>query len=267
MNYLRLKIIKLVENEYLIRNDFETFKIFYRFFLFRPVFKFKIPPFLFEYFIYIIALVFFRLKINLLFSKNLNDKFLIKRIGAGNYPNIITLKKNSCGKIIIEKEFHSKDIFKKELKYLLEYCKNSAGINFPFFVVHKNYLEYHFINHPCLALEIKQKKYSKTQIINIFEKISFSLDKMYGSKNKCLIHGDLTPDNIYIADDKIYFIDYSDSEIYFKDFDKFTLLNKMLKDYGENKKRILNYLNKYNLDKSEFRRHLENKKMIKHHKL
>jgi len=267
MNYLKLKIIKLIENEYLIRNDFETFKIFYRFFLFRPVFKLKILLFLFERFIYTLAFVFFKLKINLLFSSSLDNDFLIKRTGVGNYPNIITLKKNNQERIIIKKEFHNKNILERELNYLSKYYKNNAGINLPFFIAHKNYLEYCFINHSCLALEIKQRKYSTIQIINLFEKISSSIDRLYKSKNKCLIHGDLTPDNIYIINDKIYFIDYSDSEIYFKDFDKFTLLNKMFKDYGKNKKEIINYLKKYNLDRIEFWKHLENKKITKHHKL
>lgn len=267
MKYLKLKVAKLVENEYLIRNDFETFKIFYRFFLFRPVFKPKILLFFFESFIYIIALVFFKLKINLLFSKNFNNKFLIKRIGTGNYPSVVTLSKDTHKKLVIKKKFNNKNIFERELKYFSEYYNNDTAINLPSFIFHKDFTECFFIKAPSLSIEIKHGKYSKKQIFNIFEKISFSLNILYGSKNKCLIHGDLTPDNIYLISGKVYFIDYSDSEIYFKNFDKFTLLNKMLKDYGENKKKILNCLDKYSLNEPEFWKHLKSKKIIKHHKL
>ena len=263
MKYINLKVSVLAGDKCLIKNDFETFNLFYNFLLHRPAFKHKLLVYVFDFFVYFTAIIFFKTKINLLFSKNLAEDFLIKKTGSGNYPNSIILKRKEQNKLIIRKEFCNKDFLEKERKYFLKYQKNNTKISLPFFIFSDNYLEYLFINHPSLKMEINCGKYSKSQILNIFEKISSSLDILY-KKEKCLIHGDLTPDNIYLLNDKIYFIDYSDSEIYFKDYDKFTLLKKMLRNYVKNNKEIIYYFNKYNLNKNLFWEHLKCKKIKKH---
>ena len=263
MKYINLKVKELVGDGCFIRNDFETFKLLYNFFLHRPPFQLKILVYFFDFFIYFIAIIFFKTKINLLFSKNLTEDFLIRRAGSGNCPNVIILKRNKYSKPTIRKEFSNKDFLKMEQEYFLKYYKNDAGINLPFLTFNSNYLEYPFINYPSLKMEINRGRYSKSQILVIFKKISSSLDILY-KKEKCLIHGDLTPDNIYLLDDKIYFIDYSDSEVYFRDYDKFTLLKKMLKSYLKNEKEISNYLDAYNLNKNSFWRHLKHKQIAKH---
>ena len=263
MKYINLRVKELVGDECFIRNDFETFKLFYKLFLHRPSFKLKILVYFFDFFIYFISIIFFKTKINLLFSKNLTEDFLIRKTGSGNYPNVIILKRNKQNELIIKKKFSNKDFLEREQEYFLKYYKNDAGINLPFSTFSSNYLEYPFINHPSLKMEINHGRYSKNQIFVIFKKISLSLDILY-KKEKCLIHGDLTPDNIYLFNNKIYFIDYSDSEIYFRDYDKFTLLKKILKSYLKNEKEISNYLNKYNLNRNSFWQHLEHKQIAKH---
>jgi len=81
-----------------------------------------------------------------------------------------------------------------------------------------------------------------------------------------LIHGDLTPDNIYYNTNSIYIIDYADSHVFDKDYDKFILLKRLISDYFgiENKELIEKYA-KFDISKIKtFEMHYQHLLAIKH---
>ncbi|MCK5122940.1 MAG: hypothetical protein KAQ87_02225 [Candidatus Pacebacteria bacterium] len=252
------------KNKYIIKNDFESFSLFYMYFLFRPQFRLstlkKIFS-IFDKFLFKILKLFFILKINKLFfiffkRKYLNKEFLIQRIGTGRQPSIVELSKNDKQYYIIKK-FHNAHLFKKEVLFLQKYFENKSSIKFPAYkIVNNNQIRYEFIQIQNLATQIRLGYFKFEEIIDIYNSFCNSLDKLFKNQTT-LIHGDLTPDNIYYHKNNFYVIDYSDSHLYDKDYDKFILLERLSSDYFMigNKKKIREF-NKFSKSKIKlFRTH------------
>lgn len=224
------------KNKYIVKNDFESFSLFYLYFLFRPQFKSNIIKkmfFVFDKSLFRILKLFFISKINRLYlfkKKFLNKNFLVQRIGTGKRPSIIELYKSNEQYYIIKK-FHDTCFFKKEILFLQKYFKNKSSIKFPAYkILDNNQIQYEFIQTQNLATQIRLGYFKFKEIIDIYNSFCNSLDKLFKNQTT-LIHGDLTPDNIYYYKNNFYVIDYSDSHIYDKDYDKFILLERLISDY------------------------------------
>lgn len=222
------------KKKYVVRNDIEAFSFFYLYFLFRPKFKVHIVKkifFVFDRLILTTLKLFFIVKINNFFpTKRLNEKYLIKRNGVGNWPSIIKLYKDD-EKYYIVKIFSNQHFFNKEVTFLQKYFINKTSIKFPNYrIIHNNQIQYEFIPIMNLATQIRLGLLNYREIIHIYKKICEFLDLLYKDQI-VLIHGDLTPDNIYCFKKDFYIIDYSDSHTYNKDYDKFILLKRLIEDY------------------------------------
>lgn len=270
--------IQFRNNKYLVRNDIESFLLFYEIFLFRPRMRTRFMLNIIDLLVIPIIKVVFRLKVNYLFKKmQLKDNFLISRNGNGSFPNRIFLIENNS-KYNIVKRFHSNKIFNNELSFLRQYKNNPSGINVLRYAINKdgNSITYEFLKMKNFSTLIMEGKYSKKKLIKLYEKISSELDKFYRYETKALIHGDLVPCNIYINDNKIYIIDYSDTEYYDTKYDKYTLLIMMLTDMSVNKQQgtICKYftgeeINKYKVHflKKKRQKHTSEKEYTWHEKL
>ena len=223
------------KKKYLVRNDAEAFSLFYSYFLFRPRFKINLCKklfFILDQVIFRILKLCFTLKINTLFPlrKSLNEKFLIKRTGGGSWPCTIELYKKK-NKYYIIKNFSDKHSFEKEILFLQKYYVNESSIKFPEYeIIGNNQIQYEFIPGTNLATQIRLGVFNFFELIDLYRRICISLDVLYKDKI-VLIHGDLTPDNIYYYKNDIYILDFADSHIYDKDYDKFTLLKRLISDY------------------------------------
>jgi thymidylate kinase len=223
------------KKKYIVRNDAEAFSLFYSYFLFRPRFKINLFKKLFcivDRVVFRILKLCFTLKINTLFPlrKSLNEKFLIKRTGGGSWPCTIELYKNK-NKYYIIKNFSDKHSFEKEVTFLQKYYVNESTIKFPAYeIIGNNQIQYEFIPGTNLATQIRLGGFNFFELIDLYNKICISLDILYKDKI-VLIHGDLTPDNIYYYKNELYILDFADSHIYDKDYDKFTLLKRLISDY------------------------------------
>ena len=88
------------------------------------------------------------------------------------------------------------------------------------------------------------------------------IDCFYAYQETCLIHGDLTPDNVYYVDGVFYLIDFSDSEFYLSSFDKYTFLKRAFEDFGFPLIKLKNYFLPDEIEKLET--HLKSKNDAKH---
>ncbi len=103
------------------------------------------------------------------------------------------------------------------------------------------------------------------ELIDLYKKICISLDLLYKDKI-VLIHGDLTPDNIYYYKNDLYILDFADSHIYDKDYDKFTLLKRLISDYfGIENNELVNKFSMFDTLKiKSFERYYQHLLAIKH---
>lgn len=260
----------LKKNKYIVRNDAEAFSLFYSYFLFRP--RFKINPikkifFIMDRFFLEILKICFTLRITDLLPsrKCLDENFLIKRTGGGSWPCTIELYKDHDRYHII-KTFSDKDSFEKERSFLQKYYFNESSIKFPEYnITGNNQIRYEFIPAPNLATQIRSGAINFLEIIDIYNKFCTSLDLLYKSQ-VVLIHGDLTPDNIYYNTNSIYIIDYADSHVFDKDYDKFILLKRLISDYsGIENKELIEKFATFDISKiKSFEMHYQHLLAIKH---
>jgi len=160
--------------------------------------------------------------------------------------------------IIIIKTFSDKDSFEKERSFLQKYYVNESSIKFPEYDIIGNIqIRYEFIPAPNLATQIRSGALNFSEIIDLYNKFCTSLDLLYKSQI-VLIHGDLTPDNIYYYKNNIYIIDYADSHVFDKDYDKFILLKRLISDY-------FGIENKEQIEKICYVRHIKNKIIEMHY--
>jgi thymidylate kinase len=260
----------LKKNKYIVRNNAEAFSLFYSYFLFRPRFRInsmkKIFVIIDRLFLKIFKLV-FALRITNLFPsrKCLNENFLIKRIGGGSWPCTIELHKDHERYHII-KTFSDKDSFEKEISFLQKYYFNESSIKFPGYnIIGNNQIRYEFMPAPNLATQIRSGALDFSEMIDLYNKFCTSLDLLYKSQI-VLIHGDLTPDNIYYYKNNIHIIDYADSHVFDRDYDKFILLKRLISDYfGIENKELIEKFAMFDISKIEsFEMHYRHLLAIKH---
>lgn len=260
----------LKKNKYIVRNEAEAFSLFYSYFLFRPRFKINSIKKIFfvmdRFFLKILKLCFTLRITDLLPSRKCPDEnFLIKRTGGGSWPCTIELYKDHDRYHII-KTFSDKDSFEKERSFLQKYYFNESSIKFPEYNITGNeQIRYQFITAPNLATQIRSGALNFSELIDLYKKICTSLDLLY--KNQMvLIHGDLTPDNIYCYQNNIYVIDYADSHVFDKDYDKFILLKRLISDYfGNENKELIEKFAMFDISKiKSFEMHYQHLLAIKH---
>lgn len=253
--------IKLKKGKYYVRNDLVSFLIFYRYFLFRIQIPYYIYSILNPINILVIKL-FFHLRLNtLLKTSKLNDKSLVIRKSKAKNPSIVKLIKKKNGKLYIQK-FNSHEILKKEVDFYEKYKENRSRIKVLPVVLKKNYLEIEFLEQESLLTMLLERRIKRKDFFNIVEIFIKELDLFYAGKEKCLIHGDLFPSNIYYLDGVFTLIDYSDSEIYFPKFDMYIFLKNVFKFYGIEESKIKSYFVFKEIEK--FEKHQEEKNVSKY---
>lgn len=229
-----------------IRDDYDTFL----FFLKHLHHGYEVPFFkrssYFRYFFNKIYdnLVFFLFifRIEHFFTKStyLKEDFLVKIEGSGNWPNTITIKKEK-GELWVYKKVHSNKRFEKEKSFYEKYKNNESSFNLPKSFFYKNNLiKIEFLEAPSLQKLLKKGLCSNKKILNYFEKIISSLKNFYPNNEKSLIHGDFTSNNLHLSD-KYYLIDYSDSFVYERGYDIYSLYLNMSQYISRGKlKEIIN---------------------------
>lgn len=260
----------LKKNKYIVRNNAEAFSLFYSYFLFRPRFKINSIKRIFfimdRFFLEILKLC-FTLRITYLLPsrKSLHENFLIKRTGGGSWPCTIELYKDNDRYYII-KNFSDTDSFEKERSFLQQYYSNESSIKFPEYkITGNNQIRYEFIQAKNLATQIRSGSLDFPEIIDLYKGFCTSLDLLYEGQI-VLIHGDLTPDNIYYYKNSIYIIDYADSHVFDKDYDKFILLKRLISDYfGIENKELIEKFATFDISKiKSFEMHYQHLLAIKH---
>lgn len=229
-----MKYIKF--SKYLIRNDLESALVFYDYFLFRPLSGNNFVKYILRFsdpFIKSFLHFLFALRLNNCLTKNDSEKnfviFRKNKRGLYGEPDIY-LKKNS-NRLVLVKEYKDGKILDKEIKFLSTYKDKTSKILFPQFSrINDVEAEVEFLRLKTLASQLCSGEISKAQLFVIFHEMSKALDALYigYSDKKCLIHGDLSPTNVFAADNAFYVIDYADCHVYEKNFDKFNFLKTLL---------------------------------------
>lgn len=243
-----------IKQKYLVMNKLEAVILFYNYFLFRPRIFFaparkivKVINFLMILFIKIVYLF----KLDRCFKKKMvNENFLLQRVGVGNQPNTIRVHNDG----VVTKSYGSEKKFANELRFLEKYSINNSNIiKLPSYSVSNECLCFDFIKSKNLATDIREGKYSNKTIFEIVNKLMSELDIFYGFQERALIHGDFTPDNIYLVNDLFYIIDYSDSEFYYTSYDKYIFIKRILEElYGYCKRdKIERYFSQSEIDELE----------------
>ncbi|MFA6098540.1 MAG: hypothetical protein WCV50_00110 [Patescibacteria group bacterium] len=227
------KYLSFRKNKYFVRNDLESFLIFYRFFLFRP---FLIGHFLrlslkfFDSVFCAIIKIFFVLRFNFLLpAKKLNANFLISRRGGGLQKNLCIIEKsNSHYKL--NKIFSDDNAFKREQKFLNLYYAKSDKILLPEYRIYEKKIVYTFLKSESLKSLIRRGCITKPRALQIYKKIFSAMTPLY-KKNDNYQHGDLATENIYPVNDFIYLIDFADSAFLPPFYDTIFLLYRIVSEF------------------------------------
>lgn len=248
------------EEKYLVKNELEPFLIFYEYFLFRTD---KIPWLLYRAFNFINILVIyiiFKLGLNSFFrTKIMGQEFLIERKGKGKNFSITRLVREG-GQCCVRK-YNIPEILDNEFAFYLEYRDNVSRIKLPRMTRKDDYVESSFLKCKSLICLLREKFFSKQDVRDIISCFTEQLDILYNYQKTCLIHGDLTPDNIYITDDIFYVIDYADAEHYLPGFDKYTFIKRILRYRKMDARDLKNYFSAEEI--VQFEEHLKRKNEIR----
>ncbi|MCQ1536892.1 hypothetical protein FTO70_14670 [Methanosarcina sp. KYL-1] len=234
------KYICLRGGKYLVRNDYNAFSIFYNYFLDTPHVKSTMIKKLFtilrSLFLKIIKM-YFTLRLNRYIKCVCNNSnYLICRKGTGNYSNIIFLCEENHNLYILKKN-SSFDFFKRELKFLDFYYLDMQNLDLqiPRYSIEsyeKMILRYDFLQKASFISEIRNGNLDIIDSLNIYIKICNQLKHLYKDKF-AYVHGDLTPTNVILGEEKIFLIDYTDSEYLPTFYDYLCLLYSILIEYEE----------------------------------
>src|SRR3989344_1465781 len=258
--------------KYLLRNDAEAALLLYDYFLEMP----KLNSIVLRRTLYYIKSI-FRPAIALLFafklgiilpSKRINADFLIFRQGHGMHATKIYLIKDLDGRYKIIKKYPNAIELEKELAFIHQYQGKSKTIAFPDLrKVDSTTAEMSFLKSMNLAEQILSGEISTRHIPNIYKRMAEALNDLYRGENeiRCLINGDLGPTNVYIINGKFHLIDFSDSHIYYKEYDTFNFLRRLLYYYSEKEKSDMleGYFNKQ--DVARYNKHRLALKVKKHY--
>lgn len=195
----------------------------------------------------------------------LNEDFIIKMVGKGDWSNEITLIERD-GELLILKTVKDNEIFKKEKKFYQTYYKNNGEIRLPKYKFnYTNIIEIKFIKFKTFERLMNDGMISFKQALIFFDLFSKELLVFYSNKKENLIHGDLGISNIFILSnkyDRVYLIDFSESFKFKYKYDLYVLLKSILLNFGliKNTDRVLNdtkvgtvFLEKLNVDENELK--------------
>ncbi len=257
--------------KYLFKNDTESALLLYDYFLEKP----QLGNLFIKKFIRLLEImarpfvrIFFDLRLGaILPKKESNSDFIISRQGHGLNATKVYLIKDQGSQLKIIKEYPNEKELEKELTFVNRYKNKSNKVIFPSFrKINSVTAEIGFLKSRNLAGKISSGSFSYQQLISIYNRITEILDELYQDENDnhCLINGDLGPANIYLIDDKLYFIDFSDSHIYEKQYDAFNLLKKLFyyQSGRDQSDLLLNYFCKEEIDKYD--NHREKIKIQRH---
>lgn len=222
----------------LIRNDFAGVSLYFEFFH-EYVANYKILPFFLKKVFnsikkFLLTSIFiFRhnvLKRDLVLSA---EDFVIKREGVGKIKSDTFLVNNS-GLLYVKRKIYSDEIYKIYKEYYLKYYENKSNLSFPkaVFDDDEKTIITDFIRAPKLLNLFYDKKHGFDGIINIYYKICDQLDIMYDKESFGPVHGDFSVVNILVDGDDYFLIDYPDSFLYERKYDKYLLIRSIFKFFG-----------------------------------
>ncbi|HPJ16816.1 MAG TPA: hypothetical protein PK639_01120 [Candidatus Woesebacteria bacterium] len=183
---------------------------------------------IFKTYFEVVSLLFLRIT-----NQKENNKLIIKTKTGAFYG--ITSLSYLNNILVINKTFNDEKYFNSSKEYYDLYKKNESKINLPNHVFKTNSLTQviDYLPHKTLSQLIRLGYLSYNDSLKIFSKIQKQITTLYKhNKNKILISGDLTTNNIYISNDNYFLIDYSESFSYFFYYDLYTLLRSVLSDFG-----------------------------------
>lgn len=221
-----------------IKNDLGSFLLFYDFFYELKVqrYNFIDRVSLFVYYcqkLFLSTVFFLRIPRLVCKSVHFEENFIIKKEGSGGFGSDLFLFKTSTG-YEIKKKFFSTEIYRIYKKYYLSFYKNTSKIILPKTTFDDNVLmaTVEFLALPSLMKLRTTGRLSFNELIVISGELNKELDKMYGSEELGLVHGDFSIINILPSGDKYYLIDYADAFEYKKKYDKYYLIKSILKHAG-----------------------------------
>lgn len=248
--------------KYLVQEGEESLWLFYRYFLFRVRFPAKVYSLL-DQIIKRLLPSLFRLHLNRLWFRRkaiLDSDSLIIRRGTSIEPSQVSLKKSGT-KYWVEKKATECQLSREE-QFYAKYKLNRSCIRLPQMQRNDNVMRSEFIMSQNMTSMIRERRLSPRHIIFLLQRLMNEIDIFYDFQNRCLIHGDLTPDNLYIFGDGFVLIDFADSEIYTPRFDKYVLMKRIAVEGRLN----FDYLpaNFTDHELLQFEAHLRKKKNEKH---
>ena len=213
------KYTYIKRNNFYIKNNYESLKFFIKYIhVGREVPKAANHQFIRYFFNKTFSFLIFFFYVSGLFSfftkkEKLEENFVCRRIGKGNWPNIITIKKEK-GKYWVYKKVHSKKEYKKENKFYETYKNNKSKIKLPkHYFLKEGVIKIEFIKYKNFEKIIKQGLYSEKELYKIFKILVEEIINLYkDKKGKYFIQGDFGLQNLFVnkKDKKIMLIDYSD---------------------------------------------------------
>lgn len=230
-----MKYIKK-DNKY-IKKDLTSLFLYYDFF--SPGFRLKgmFNPFWLKLFLHkVLKFVIFIVYITNLYRLSyevidLDEDFIIRILGKGEWANEIVLKE-SKGKLFIYKKVASAENYEKEKKFYNLYKNNKSRIKLPKHVfLPNNLIQIEFIKAKTMQRLFWEGSLSNKKLRLFYQNIAKELPNFYkNNKRQYLVHGDFGFSNIFkdTEDKHYYLIDYSDSFVSDYFYDKYVLFRKVL---------------------------------------
>lgn len=233
------KYLKKWNNKF-IKNDISSLLLYFDYFspwipLPKVMKKYTFARYVFyKLFRAIIVLIFFTWLYKKLYEiVEMDEEFIIKIIGEGNWWNTVSLVKNNW-ELKIYKKVHSQEIYDKEKLFYNTYSKNSSNlICFPkMSFLDENIIEMEFIQLKTFEKQINEWYFSFQDSINKFFVLKKELQLLY--KDNSLIHWDMWDPNIFFTQSwKIYLIDLSDNFEFSYHYDLYVLYKKIHFTYNK----------------------------------
>lgn len=161
------------------------------------------------------------------------EDFLIKREGIGKIKSNTFLFSHE-GALRIRRDIESQDAFQTYKAYYQQYHANASRICLPqaLFDETTQSVTTDFIPAPKLLNLFYDTQYGFGGVIEAYKDICGQLDILHGEQPVGLVHGDFSVVNILVDADRFFLIDYLDSFVYKKKYDKYLLLRSIFKFFG-----------------------------------
>lgn len=205
----------------------------------------------------------------------LNDNAIVIFKGKGQWSSTVKLvRKNNTFKIV--KIPYDKQYFMKEKEFYKEYVNQKSKIKLPTCTFTKDGLiEIEFLNTKSFQRLINEGSMNRKNALDHFNQIRKEYKKFYNI-SLSLIHGDMSPENLFIKNKNYYLIDFADSHMYTPHYDLYILIrsilfsfnnpnvNENMKNYSLNTENVSNILMVDTSEVVKLEKHFQEQDITKH---